>query len=115
MSAVIVSGYIDFEGKDVTPILESARKLIEVVYDEPGCIHYIWTADVLTPGRIWVYEEWESVETLAAHLVGQPYFDMGDHLRASGMSGADVHKYLATVKQPIYDGTGIARAEFDAG
>lgn len=112
MSKVIVSGYIDFGDKDVAPILEAARDMIAVTYEEEGCIHYVWTKDVLKPGRMWVYEEWVSVETLAAHLVHANYYDMGQHLVASGMTGADVRKYLVDRDEPIYDGSGIARAEF---
>ncbi len=114
MSCVIVQGYIDFEGKDVNAILAAAREFIEIVYDEPGCIHYVWTADPFTPGRMWVYEEWESVETLAAHLVADSYYKMSGHLAASGLTGASVHKYRIDAKQPVYDDTGVARAEFSA-
>lgn len=112
MSSVIVFGQIDFAGKDVSEILRQARPLIEVVYDEPGCVHYVWTADPFRSDRMWVYEEWESVETLAAHLSAQPYFQMRDHLAASGITGATVDKYRIDAKQPIYDGKGVPQAEF---
>lgn len=54
---VILFGYIDFEGQDIVPLLQGAREMIEVVYDEPGCIHYVWTADVLREGRLWVMRD----------------------------------------------------------
>lgn len=109
---VIVFGYIDFGDKDVVPILKGARAMIEVVYDEPGCIHYVWTPDVLRAGRIWVYEEWESSETLALHLAAEPYFQMAGYLKENGITGASVDKYRFDLKEPIYDGNGIPQAGF---
>jgi len=64
------------------------------------------------PGRVWVYEEWESSEALAAHLSGEPYLQMSDHLKACGILGADVAKYRIDRMEPIYDGTGVPRGDF---
>ena len=112
MSRVTIAGTIDFAGRDVTPILDAARDLIAAAYAEPGCIHYCWTADVLHPGRIRVFEEWESIETLCAHLAAAAYTDMAAHLAASGMTGADVHKYRIAAKEPVYDPEGRPRGDF---
>lgn len=109
---VILFGYIDFEGQDIVPLLQGAREMIEVVYDEPGCIHYVWTADVLREGRLWVYEEWESSETLAGHLAAEPYFQMANYLKEKGITGASVDKYRFDLKEPIYDATGVPQAGF---
>ena len=37
---------------------------------EPGCIEYVFTADPLVPGRVHLFERWESKEHLATHLAG---------------------------------------------
>ena len=37
---------------------------------EPGCLDYVVAADPVEPGRVNVYERWESKEHLAAHLAG---------------------------------------------
>lgn len=112
MARVTIAGTIDFAGRDVAPILEAARELIAAACAEPGCIHYCWTADVLHPGRIRVFEEWESGETLIAHLAAAPYREMAAHLAASGMTGADVHKYRVDAKEPVYDPDGNPRGDF---
>lgn len=112
MARVIVAGTIDFEGRDAAPIIAAARDLIAAAYVEAGCIHYCWTADVLHPGRIRVFEEWESEETLSAHLAAAAYLDMAAHLAASGMTGADVHKYRIDAKEPVYDPEGRPRGDF---
>lgn len=112
MARVIIAGSLDFEGKDVASILEGARDMIASAYAEPGCIHYCWTADLLHPGRILVYEEWESSDTLCAHLAAEPYQQMSTYLGTSGMTGADVHKYRVDAKEPVYDPEGRPRGDF---
>lgn len=112
MERVTLFGWLDFEGKDVTAILRGATHLIDPTYGEPGCIHYVWTADPVQEGRMWVFEEWESVQALTDHLAGPLYRQMADYLFASGMTGAEVDKYRVVQKQGVYDGEGAPRADF---
>ena len=35
---------------------------------EAGCIDYVLSADPVEPGRVYLYERWESKEHLAPHL-----------------------------------------------
>ena len=35
---------------------------------EAGCIDYVMSADPLQPGRVYLFERWESKEHLAPHL-----------------------------------------------
>ena len=35
---------------------------------EQGCIEYVFAADPIVPGKIVLYERWESKEALRAHL-----------------------------------------------
>lgn len=113
MDRVTLWGWIDFEGKDAAEIARGGAQFILPTYDEPGCIHYVWNGDALNPARLWVYEEWESVEALAAHLAGPLYLAMSGYLAESGMTGAEVDKYRVVTKQPVYDGSGTPRADFD--
>ncbi len=81
MKKVIISGHFDFENPaDVKEMLLAAREHIDGALAEEGCIAYSWTECYLTPGRVVVYEEWESSETLSAHLASHWYRDMGAHL-----------------------------------
>ncbi|MBF9150190.1 putative quinol monooxygenase [Novosphingobium jiangmenense] len=113
MERVTLWGWIDFEGKDAAEIVRGGAQYILPTYEEPGCIHYVWNADPLKPDRIWVYEEWETVGALADHLAGPLYRAMAGYLADAGMTGAEVDKYLAVRKQPVYDGSGLPKASFD--
>ncbi|MCY1671551.1 antibiotic biosynthesis monooxygenase [Novosphingobium sp. SL115] len=112
MERVTLWGWIDFAGKDAAAIVRGAEQFIVPTYDEPGCIHYVWTGDPLKPERMWVFEEWESVGALADHLSGPLYTAMSGYLADSGMTGAEVDKYRVVAKQPVYDGSGLPKAEF---
>ena len=113
MERITLWGWIDFEGKDAAAIVRGATHLIAPTYTEQGCIHYVWTADPVQTHRVWVFEEWESVADLQAHLEGPLYRDMAGYLAEAGMTGADVNKYRVDLKQPVYDGSGVPKAAFD--
>lgn len=112
---VIISGYFEFVNPEQIPdILNGARIHIEGALAEDGCIAYSWTEDHLTPGRVWVYEEWASEDTLDAHLNTHWYRDMGAYLgtfERKPMTNV-IKKYRVDLEEPVYDDTGVARGHF---
>ena len=115
---IIISGYFEFEHPEQIPdILKGARAHIEGALAEDGCIAYSWTEDHLTPGRVMVYEEWTSSETLSAHLASHWYRDMRQHLSKFDRKPMvqPTKKYRVDLEEPVYDEAGIARGEFMAG
>ena len=78
----------------------------------PGCLDYVWSADPLVPGRIYVYERWEDEASLASHLAGPHYVAMRDTIAAHGIRGAEVFKYEPARQGAVYDEKGVARADF---
>lgn len=57
---IIVSGEIYVEPTDRETYLEDCREVIEGARRRAGCVDFYLTADPLEPGRINVYEQWES-------------------------------------------------------
>ena len=115
---VIVSGYVDFDASEnIKDMLLSVKPLIEGALNEEGCIAYSWTEDHLTPGRVWVYEEWTSSETLDAHLNSHWYRDMGAHLARFERKPRTnvIKKYRVEHEEPVYDDEGVARGHFFTG
>ena len=117
---VIIAGTMDLEDpSQMKEMIQSARPHIEGALSEEGCIEYAWTEDHLTPGRLHVYEEWTSSETLEAHLQSHWYRDMGGHLgkypRKATQGGAPIKKYRVDLEEPVYDDTGVARGHFSTG
>ncbi len=112
---VIIAGSIDLaDPSQVKDMLTRARPHIEGALQEEGCIAYDWTEDHLIPGRVHVYEEWTSSETLDAHLQGHWYRDMGAHIAGYVRKATDtvIKKYRVEYEEPVYDETGVARGHF---
>ncbi|HUZ10151.1 MAG TPA: putative quinol monooxygenase [Acidimicrobiales bacterium] len=65
---LIVEGSIDVEPEQRDAYLEGRREGVLATRSEPGCIDYVFSADLTDPGRIRVFERWESAEALGAHL-----------------------------------------------
>jgi quinol monooxygenase YgiN len=109
---VVISGEIDLDPAKREQALLDAQPLIAAALAENGCVHYAWTADPAKPGRVHVFEEWDSEADLIAHLAAAPYRDMAGHLAASGISSAVTRKYRVDLVEPVYDQDGKPRGDF---
>ena len=111
---IIIAGTIDFDSTDNRDqAIEVGRPLQQATRDEePGCEAYCFAPDPCVDTRIQVYELWTDEPSLAAHFQHQNYFNMRDALGQCGIVGADNHKYRCDLKEPVYDDTRTARADF---
>ena len=112
---VIIAGIMELEDpSQMEDLLTKARPHIEGALAEEGCIEYAWTRDYMVPGRLYIYEEWTSSETLEAHLQSHWYRDMGAHLAQYPRKPMTriIKKYRVDLEEPVYDDTGVARGHF---
>ena len=111
--AIIIAGYLDFAPGVATPMIREAKPLIDAALEEPGCRAYSWAVDPSFPDRVHVFEEWDDEASLAGHFAGAPYRDMGAHLnKGAGILGMAVQKYRWDIAEPVYDDSGVPRADF---
>jgi quinol monooxygenase YgiN len=109
---ILVAGVIEFDPDKREQALTGAKALIEGALAERGCIAYSWTADLNSPGRVQVFEEWTDEAALAEHLAGPWYHGMLEHLQRTGILSAVTTKYRCDRSQPGYDASGVPRADF---
>ena len=109
---ILIAGTVDVDPQRRDAALDAARPHMQATRAQEGCLDYVWSADPLVPGRIYVFERWASTETLAAHLAGAHYLAMRDTIAAHGLCGLDVSKYDPRRREPVYDPQGRARADF---
>ena len=109
---IIITAVFDFPPENIDKIIETSKDLIEGALDEVGCQAYSWTLDPYKPGRIWVMERWESEDSLRKHFEDDWYKNMGATLNEVGLLSAFSAKYKIAKEEPVYDETGVARAEF---
>lgn len=72
---IIVSGHLVVDPAERAAYLGECRQVIELARAAPGCVDFHLSADPIEPGRINVYEQWETVADVEA-------------FRGSGPSGA---------------------------
>lgn len=109
---IVIAGTVDVDPARRDAALEAGKPHMEATRAWRGCLDYVWSADLLTPGRIYVFERWETQEDLAAHFRGPHYLAMRNTIASFGLRGADVHKYAIGRREPVYDATGTPRADF---
>ena len=61
---IIVAGQILVEAEEREAYLQGCVEVIEQARNALGCLDFALTADIVTAGRINVYERWESAETV---------------------------------------------------
>lgn len=109
---IVVAGEVDFPPQNRAAALEGAQDWIAMALAEKGCRHYAWSADPHDPGRVHVFEEWESGEDLAAHLISPAYTGMLAHLGPYEILAANTRKYRCDLSEPVYGADGVATATF---
>jgi quinol monooxygenase YgiN len=109
---IIISGTVDLPPERLDAALAAAKPLIEGALTEPGCLDYDWCPDPLHPGRLRVFERWESEAALAAHFQNEWYLRMRDTLGSFGLLAASTAKYRVDRSEPVYDESMNPRADF---
>ena len=112
MAKVVIAGTVDVAPEKRDQAIRDAKPLIDEALGEPGCLAYEWTFDPFQPGRIHVFEEWESEATLIEHLRAPSYLNMLAHLGGVGIQGASTQKYRVDLEEPVYDASGKPRGDF---
>jgi quinol monooxygenase YgiN len=93
---IIISGpvYVDPDTRDA--YLAGCRRVVEQARVSPGCLDFALSPDVLEPGRINVYERWESDEDLEHFRGAGPAPDQAAQIRS-----AEVMRYrISGVEAP---------------
>ena len=65
---LIVAGYMDVEPAAREDFLAGMVAGMTSSRAEPGCLDYVLSPDPIDPGRVRLFERWESKEALGAHL-----------------------------------------------
>ncbi|MBI1250907.1 MAG: antibiotic biosynthesis monooxygenase [Alphaproteobacteria bacterium] len=109
---IVVAGVVDVDPGRRDDALRGAKPWVDGALSQRGCVRYSWTADLNLPGRIDVFEEWTDQEAFAAHLAGPQYRGMLGHMQGFEIKNAVTKKYRVDLTEPVYDPTGVPRADF---
>ena len=109
---IIISGTVDLPPENLEAALEAIAPLVEGARAQPGCLDYDWCPDPLRPGRLRVFERWESEDALAEHFRNEWYLRMRETVGRFGLLAADNAKYRVDLSEPVYDDSMTPRADF---
>lgn len=109
---ILIAGTVHLPAQDRDNALSETAALVAETRTQQGCQHYVWSADPTSDTRVYVFEKWDSVEDLAAHLAGPYYARMLAALGKYGVTDTQVAKYRIAHEEPVYDPEGNPRADF---
>jgi quinol monooxygenase YgiN len=96
---VIVAGHITVEPQQRESYLAGCVSVVERARGAAGCLDFAITADPIDPGRVNVFERWESQEALNTARGNAPGFE-----QAEAMLSVLVADYDVADVRPLFGG-----------
>lgn len=98
---IIVSGTLRLRPESVAALREIAQATLRETRREKGCIVYSFAEDLLEPGLIRIYEEWETMADLDAHGRTPHIEAWREAVRAQGPLGRELKTVEAGATAPL--------------
>ncbi|WP_458329367.1 putative quinol monooxygenase [Micromonospora soli] len=93
---IIVAGTLYVDPAERDAYLASCVEAVRAARLAPGCVDFAVSPDLVEPGRVNVYERWESDEQLLAFRGSGP-----DAEQQAAIRGAEVHRFrISGVEAP---------------
>ena len=99
---VIVAGHITVEPQERESYVAGCVSVVEQARGAAGCLDFAITADVVDPGRVNIFERWESQAAVSAFRGSGPSDEQG-----AVMLSASVAEYDVADVRPLF-GEGTA-------
>jgi quinol monooxygenase YgiN len=98
---VIVSGWIDFEPADRDEALRHFSEVVKASREEKGCLDYVFSPDPDLPGRVRVFEHWDSDASLTEHLSLPHVARLRDAIAPLTRTGRSMTHSTVAVSRPM--------------
>lgn len=87
---VIVAGHLSVAPEERESYLAGCVSVIEQARRAPGCLDFSLAADLLNPGRINIFERWESQAAVEAFRGSGPSDEQGAALLSASVAEYDI-------------------------
>lgn len=87
---VIVAGHLVVEPRNRAAYLDQCTTVVTQARNAPGCLDFALSADIADPGRINIFERWESQEAVEAFRGSGPSEEQGAAMLSASVSEYDV-------------------------
>jgi quinol monooxygenase YgiN len=98
---VIVAGHLTVDPRQRESYLAGCVSVVEQARRAAGCLDFAITADLIDPGRVNVFERWESQAAVEAFRGSGPSDEQG----AAILSGSVAEYNIAEVRSLFGEGT----------
>lgn len=87
---VIVAGHLTLAPGERDDYLASCVDVVEQARRAPGCLDYALSADLVEPGRINIFERWESRQAVESFRGEGPSDEQAAAIRSASVAEYDV-------------------------
>jgi quinol monooxygenase YgiN len=94
---VIVAGHISVEPQQRESYLAGCMSVVEQARGTAGCLDFAITADLIDPGRVNIFERWESQVAVETFRSSGPSDEQG-----AAMLSASVAEYEIANVRPLF-------------
>jgi quinol monooxygenase YgiN len=109
-SDVIVSGWIDFDPEDRGEALRQFAAVVAESRREPGCRDYAFSPDPDLPGRVRVFEHWDSDASLEHHLTLEHVVRLREAIAPLRRTGRELAHHTVAASRPMGSPAAAAKA-----
>ncbi|MDP2293519.1 MAG: antibiotic biosynthesis monooxygenase [Actinomycetota bacterium] len=88
---IIVAGALHVDPQERQEYLDSCVDVIVAARRAPGCVDFHLSADLIEPGRINVFEQWESAEAVEQFRGAGPSSEQAATILAASVFQHEVH------------------------
>jgi quinol monooxygenase YgiN len=87
---LIVAGHLVVAPEQRDDYLAGCVEVVRQARRAPGCLDFSLSADLLEPGRVNIYERWESQAAVEAFRGSGPSDEQGAAIRSASVSEFDI-------------------------
>lgn len=89
---VIVAGHVVVDPQQRDDYLAGCAEVVRQARRATGCLDFSISADVLEPGRVNIFERWESQAAVEAFRGGGPSDEQGAAIQSGSVAEYDVER-----------------------
>ena len=98
---LVIAGPVRIDPAKRDEVIEAAIDVMREARKLPGCISFVFSADIEDPGVLHVFQEWESPEAFESHLTTLRIEAAQLQLGSLGVRDIAVHRYAIQSVGPI--------------
>jgi quinol monooxygenase YgiN len=98
---LVIAGTIEIDPAKQDEARAAALEMMRATRKEPGCVDYVFSAELAQPGVFRIFEQWESQAALEAHFRAPHMAEFQSKLGGLDVKKVQVQKYEIASIGPV--------------